>query len=251
MNEIKRFLKYVWYVIKDGVMLICLGLDIVGIIISYTTNFDIPQWVYIMILTLGFIGANYKIYIDNAPEITLNTSLLNKHAYKVRSAGNNYVNLMVNYNLYIENASNNAGIVEKINVELLGFSKCKDVFLLDKVGVKYNEFFVADEEVFTPLEFLKHKVETTFPIIIEPKGLIKKILILYIDIRGYDENDYKNTLEWMQDIEFLITLDVKNNNIEKQNRYKIKVSKEDIEQARIREKKSNEELEDFFQGLDV
>ena len=46
-------------------------------------------------------------------------------------------------------------------------------------------------------------------------------------------------------------VDVKNNNVEKRNSYKIRVSKNDIEQARIREKKSIEELEDYFNELDT
>jgi len=232
-------------------MIICLALDIVGIILVYQTELVIPNWVYIAVLIFGFIIANYKIYVENAPEITVNTSLLNKYPYKVRGAGESYVNLMVNYNLYIQNPSNNAGVVEKIDVELIGFSKCKDIFLLNKVGVKYKEFFIADEELFTPLEFMKHKIETEFPIIMEPKALIKKVLILYIDIAGNNEDDYQNTMKWMHDIEFLMTVDVKNNNVEKRNRYKIRVSKSDIEQTRIREKKNNEEFEDFFEGLDV
>lgn len=250
MNSVKRFVKYMWYIAKDIFMIVCIGLDIVGVIVECQINVEIPQWIYIIILVVGFIGANYKLYIDNAPEITLNTSLLNKYSYKVRSAGNSYVNLMVNYNLYIQNSSSNAGIVEKIDVDLLGFSKCKDKFLVDKVGVKYNEFFVADEEVFTPLEFMKHKVETKFPIILGPKELIKKILILYIDIDCTDEEDYRNTLKWMQDIEFMVTVDVKNNNVEKQNKYKIKVAKVDIENARIHEMKSNEELQKFFDRME-
>lgn len=251
MNTIKRFFKYLWYVIKDIFMIICFGLDVVGVILTYQTDIDIPSWIYIVVLVVGFIIANFKIYVDNAPEITINTSLLNKYPYKVRNAGESYVNLMVNYNLYIQNPSNNAGVVEKINVELQSFSKCKDPFLLDKVGIKYKEFFIADEEIFTPLEFMKHEKETEFPIIIEPKGLLNKVLILYIDIDGDNEEDYKNTLEWMRDIEFVMTVDVKNNNIEKQNKYKITVSKNDIEQARIREKKSNEAIKDWFDGIDV
>jgi len=246
MNSIKRFIKYMWFVVKDIFMIVCLGLDIASIIIAYQASIDIPEWIYIVVLVIGFIGANYKIYIDNAPEITLNTSLLNKYPYKVRSAGNSYVNLMVNYNLYIQNSGSNAGIVENINVELCGFSKCKDRFLLDKVGVKYKDFFVADEEVFTPLEFMKHKVETAFPIILQPKELVKKILILYIDIDGVDEEDYRNTLDWMQDIEFRILVDVKNNNVEKHNKYKIRVAKSDIENARVHEQESNKELQSFF-----
>lgn len=232
-------------------MIICFALDVVGIILVYQTEVVIPSWAYIAVLVFGFIIANYKIYMDNAPEITVNTSLLNKYPYKVRGAGNSYVNLMVNYNLYIQNPSNNAGVVEKIDVELIGFSKCKDKFLLDKVGIKYKEFFIADEELFTPLEFMKHKIETEFPIIMEPKALIKKVLILYIDIDGDNEDDYQNTMKWMHDIEFLMMVDVKNNNVEKRNSYKIRVSKNDIEQARIREKKSIEELEDYFNELDT
>lgn len=250
MNGIKRFAKYIWYIIRDVFMIICFGLDVVGMIVSYQSNINIPQWIYTVILIIGFIVANYKIFVDNAPEITVNTSLLNKYPYKVRSSGDNHVNLMVNYNFYMQNSSNNAGVIEKVEVELLGFSKCKDDFLLERVGVKFKEFFIADEEIFTPMEFMKNKVETEFPIIIEPKQLINKILILYIDIDGESEEDYQKTIEWMQDIEFQVIVDVKNNNIEKQNKYKIKVSKEDIEKARVHDVKSNEEVRAFFEERD-
>lgn len=50
-------------------MIICLGLDVVGMIVSYQSNINIPQWIYTVILIIGFIIANYKIFVDNAPEI--------------------------------------------------------------------------------------------------------------------------------------------------------------------------------------
>ena len=64
------------------------------------------------------------------------------------------------------------------------------------------------------------------------------------------EEDYQKTIEWMQDIEFQVIVDVKNNNIEKQNKYKIKVSKEDIEKTRVHDVKSNEEVRAFFEERD-
>lgn len=74
-----------------------MGLDVVGMIGLYQSNINIPQWIY----TVIFIIANYKIFVDNAPEIAVNTSLLNKYPYKVRSPGDSHVNLMINYNFYM------------------------------------------------------------------------------------------------------------------------------------------------------
>lgn len=76
---------------------------------------------------------------------------------------------------------------------------------------------------------MRKEVATEFPILLEPKKSINKILILYIKIEGINKEDYLKTIEWMNDIEFSLKLKTKNNNIEKNKTYKLIISKEDIQ----------------------
>lgn len=247
MQKMGRFLKYLWYVIKDIFMIVSLFLEILGVIITYSTSYEVPNYIYGIILVVGFIISNYRIYIDNAPDINISVSLLNKYPFKSLDCGDSHIRLMVNFNLYINNYGNNVGIIEDAIVDLIGFSDIKDEYLLDKVGVKFNKFFISDEEIFAPLEFMKNKVETEFPILLEPKKSIKKILILYIEISGTDEEDYLKTIEWMKDIEFSLKLRTKNNNVEKNKTYKIVVSKNKIDSFRKKENQSQKHIAECFE----
>lgn len=250
MQGIIRFLKYIWYVLKNAFMVVSIFIDILGILITYSTNYKIPKHMYSIILVVGFIISNYRIYIDNAPYINMSVSLLNRYPFKSQGCGESYIKLMVNFNLYINNFGNNVGIIEDAIVELIGFSDINDKYLIDKVGVKFTEYFISDEEIFPSLEFMKNKVETEFPILLEPKESINKVLILYIEISGSDKDDYLKTMEWMNDMEFSLKLRTKNNNLEKNKSYKIVVSKSEIEVFRKKEIKSNYEVNKLLEGMD-
>ena len=97
---------------------------------------------------------------------------------------------------------------------------------------------------------MKDKTETEFPILLEPKKSIKKILILYIEISGSDEEDYHKTIKWMKDIEFSLKLRTKNNNIERNITYKVLVPKNDIENFREKEFQSNKQLNECLKELE-
>lgn len=236
-------------IIKNVFLLVCLALDIIGIIIVYVSDILIPNYVYITILIIGFILANFKLYINNLPDISLNLSLLNKYPYKVKAADSSYLSIMVNYNFYICNSSENAGIIEKVDVEMVKCCNIKDEFLLNKVGVAFKEYFVSDKEIFTPLEFLKNKTETKFPIMLKPKSNINKVLILYIDIDCFDEDEYEKTIQWMNDIEFKISITTLNNNVKNIVSCKQLVSKKDIELARKEYITSNADVNKYLESL--
>lgn len=248
MNTIKRFCKYMFFVIKNTCMIICLVLDIIGMLLVFFTKISIPNNIYFIILVIGFILANYEIYKENAPEINMSTSLLNKYPYKAIDSGESYINAMVNFNLYINNFGNNVGIIESIEVNLIRFCNNKDEFLLKKVGIGFKEYFVADKELFTPLEFMKEKFESKFPIILQPKTTVNKVLILYIDIEGENQKDYNEIMVWMSDIEFLVKLKTKNNNVEKNIIYKLIVSKDELEKFRTSNVKQNKEVTEYFES---
>ncbi|KJS87686.1 MAG: hypothetical protein JM58_03175 [Peptococcaceae bacterium BICA1-8] len=158
---------------------------------------------------------------------------------------------MVNYNLFINNFGNNVGIIEDIIVELVKFSKIKDEFLLSKVNVKFTEYFVSEEEIFTPLEFMKHKTQVKYPIVLEPKKTVNKILIIYLEVSGANREDYLNTINWINDFEFKLIVSTRNNNIFKQEKYKIVLPIQEFNEYRIKHEKSNEELQAFFNTLDL
>jgi len=247
MNKI---LTYLALVLKNTILLICLGLDIIGIIVTYFSNLEIPSYVFYSLLVIGFVFANYRIYIENSPEINISVSPLRQFHFKSRACGENRIDLMINYNLFINNFGNNVGIVEDIIVELVKFSEIKDKFLLSKVNVKFSEYFIAEEEIFTPLEFMKHQKEAKYPIVLEPKKTLNKILILYLEIAGTNREDYLNTLNWLNDFEFDLLVSTRNNNIKKQEKYKIVLPIKELNDFRIQQEKSEEELKAFFDSLD-
>jgi len=178
-------------------------------------------------------------------------SPLRQYHFKAKDCGENYIDLMVNYNLFINNFGNNVGIIEDIIVELVKFSKIKDEFLLSKVNVKFTEYFVSEEEIFTPLEFMKHKTQVKYPIVLEPKKTVNKILIIYLEVSGANREDYLNTINWINDFEFKLIVSTRNNNIFKQEKYKIVLPIQEFNEYRIKHEKSNEELQAFFNTLDL
>lgn len=241
---------YLSLVFKNIFLLICIGLDIIGIIVTCFSSLEIPSYVFYSILVVGFIFANYRIYVENSPEINISISPLRQYYIKARACGENHIDLMINYNLFINNFGNNVGIVENIIVELIKFSEIKDEFLLSKVDVKFSEYFIAEEEIFTPLEFMKHQKETKYPIVLEPKKTLNKILILYIEIAGNNRKDYINTIEWLNDFEFNLLVTTRNNNIKKQEKYKIVIPIKQLNDFRIQEEKRQKELKALLTSLD-
>lgn len=242
-----KFFKYLYFILKNTALIICFVLDIVGALIVYFGNLDIPQYVFYIVLMIGFIISNYRVYIENSPEINISISRLREYPFKALHCTNTSIDLMVSYNLYINNFGNNVGIVEDIQVELVKFCNIKDKFLLDRIDVGFSKYFVSNIEIFAPLEFMKNKEAVKFPIIIEPRKTENKILILYLRVSGSDRDDYIKTFNWINDFEFKLLLTVKNNNVEKKIKYQIILSKQDVNEYRIKEEESNIELEQLFE----
>lgn len=244
-----KFLKYLFFIMKNTVLIVCFFVSLVGSLTVYLGYLNIPQYVFYIVLMIGFIISNYRVYVENSPEINVSISPLREHPFKSKSCGDHYIDLMVNYNLYINNFGNNVGIVEDIKVELVKFCKIEDEYLLDKIGVKFSEYFISNKEIFTPIEFLKHKEAVKFPIILEPRKTESKVLILYLEIYGSDRDEYLRTLDWINDFEFKLLLTVKNNNVEKLIKYQIILSKNDLADYRIKAEKDEADLEELVTSL--
>ena len=191
------------------------------------------------------------IYIQNSPEINISLSLLREYPFKSKDCGETYIDLMINYNLYINNSGNNVGVIEDIHVDLLGFSKVKDEFLLSKVGLKFYEYFIADKEIFTPLEFMKDKQKAVYPILLNPKETHKKVLILYVEISGENRQEYLETIEWLQDLKFELKVKTLNNNKIKYRKYQIVVPIDKINKFIVKTEKSDKELAEYFKSLET
>lgn len=244
-----KFLKYLLFIFKNTALIICFVLDIIGALIVYFGNFNIPQYVFFIVLIIGFIISNYRVYVENSPEINVSISPLREYPFKSKSCENNYIDLMISYNLYINNFGNNVGIVEDIKAELIKFCNIEDEFLLDKIGIHYSGYFVSNTEIFTPLEFMKDKEAVKFPLILEPRKTENKVLILYLQIYGKDRDDYIRTFNWVNDFEFKLLLTVKNNNVEKIIKYKIILSKDDLNNFRIQAEQSKVKLEELLENM--
>lgn len=246
----KRFILYLYSILKNIIFLLALVLDIIGIVITYYTDFSIPQWIYYAIFMIGFIYSNYKVYIDNAPQLNMASSLLREYPFKTKGGcTESSCSLMANYNLYINNNSNNVGIIEDIKVSFLGFCNIKDEYILKKIGISFDGYFISQEEIFSPLEFMKDKHATKFPIIIEPKQTVKSILILYVTIDEHTRQEYIDTLEWMDDFQLEIVANAKNDSIQRKIIHKISISQKQICEYIKEEERLNIELEKEFQRM--
>ncbi|KJS87687.1 MAG: hypothetical protein JM58_03180 [Peptococcaceae bacterium BICA1-8] len=61
-----KLVTYLSLIIKNSVLLICLGLDVIGMLITYYGNIELPSYLFTAILLIGFIVANYRIYLENS-----------------------------------------------------------------------------------------------------------------------------------------------------------------------------------------
>lgn len=250
MKYAKSFATYLCNIIKNVVFIICFALDILGAMVIYFGKFTLPNYTYYVVLLVGFVISNYQLYSKNAPQINISCTLLRKYPFKALHCNDTYVSLMANYNIYINNSSNSAGIIEDIKVDLNKFCNVKDKYLLDKINVSFEEYFISNKEIFTPLEFMKSKEEVNFPILIDPKSNVRKILILYIEIQENSREDFKKTLAWIDDFKFVVTVTTINNNIKKDIIYNIKLSKDKISEFIEKEKKSNEKISEYFKKME-
>lgn len=237
----RNFINYIISILKQTILIICFLLDIIGIVIFYYKNFTIPQYFYYILPLIGFFYANYHIYKENLPEINISLSKINNYPLKLNHCADDFIDFRICYNLYINNSGNNAGIIENIELKLSSFCKIKEEFILNKIEIKFDNFYILEKSnYFKPISS-RDKVK--FPIILKPKETITKSLVLELTIAGKDRNDYINTLKWINNIEFYLYADTKNNNISSKKKYTIIVDKKEIDTFRI-ESEANVEIVD-------
>lgn len=241
-----RFIRYLLLIVKNTALLVSVVISLIAAGFEYVGEFDVPNYILYLILLYGFVQANYSLYMKNAPEINISASLLHKNALKMKHREQEYISFTANYNLYINNCGNNVGIVENVKVDLIKFCKVKDKYLLNKIDVEFKEAFIADKEIYPMMDFMKEKDATKYPIIIDPKKTEKKILCISIDIAGTNREDFLETIEWIEDLEFCLQVDVKNNNLQKKLRYTIVLSKAMIAKFREDQEKSDNDLNEYL-----
>lgn len=188
--------------LKDTILIGSLIIDGIALLAIYFGEIKIPGVLLIIVLFIGIISSNYKIYIESLPKKNCNISLLRDRPFKIKNSYENGIDLMVSYNIFFDNASNTTGVVENIDVKLKNYGKSTDEFVLSKIGFIFEEYFIAEEEVFASLEFQKCKKATKMPFRVAPKDNIGKVIIIYLNIKGTDEEDYINTIKWLDEIAF-------------------------------------------------
>lgn len=246
LEDIRKVISYILDLSKNSISRVFFLLDIVGVALIIFTDLEITVTHLVFLFAIGLIVSNYKIYADNLPGLSMSTSLLNKSPFRIIHADNQSIHFNACYNLYINNDGNVTGVIENINVELVKFCNFNDEYLTNKIGVKFKGCFISDEKTFAPITYIKNQAETKYPIIINSKQIITKVLTLEICISESSEENYLKTLEWINDIEFKIITNVKYNNTDQQQVIKQFVYKKDIEQRGKEFLKNLENSDDIF-----
>lgn len=198
-----KFLNYIKLLFKNAILLLCFVLDLIGLIITYTGELNIPKYVLILILFVGILYSSFKIYESNMPEINSTITPIKDNWYRSKCIGENFSEFQLTYNMYLNNYGAAVGVIEDINVSLKKYGSDSDSFLKTLVDFSFTECVVSDEEIPPALDFLSSSKKVKYPIMIEPKKTLNKYLMLVMNVKGNERVDYLGTIDWLLSDELL------------------------------------------------
>lgn len=208
----KGFFSYLLYIFKNVFMLACLILDVGGIVVSLVGQINIPPYIYFLVLAVGFLISNYRLYKENISGVNINISPLRNYPLQSKDFSKMGIELIAFYNLYLENKGSNTSYIEDIQTILIGFCDKKGRLVKRNISVSFVTYFIAEtEEIDQSHDYIKPKEATNFPVKIEANASSRKVLVVSFKLSGQTRKEYEQLLHWADDFKILVTSFVKNN----------------------------------------
>lgn len=198
--EIQLIIKYLVLMFKNWVLGIVLFLDLVGALITYFTDLNVPKWVFFSFPFIALLITGYKIFKNSSPEITIDKPLEEEFRI-VFPYSNSYSSFEISFDTYIRNFGLQSGSLEDIKINFLGVNDIKDDFILRNMGFSFNKFMLSKEKntfSFMPIDF-KGEYSFKFPMVLPPDTIIPIYLRVNMSI-----NDSSEMMEWIKTLQFEI-----------------------------------------------
>lgn len=197
MSELKLGWKYLVLIFKNWVIWITLFISIVGVIITYFTEFKIPQWVLYSLPYLALIFSGFEIFKKSSPKISIKKPS-EKDFELYFDTVDDYSKFNFNLKTYIENYGLQSGSLEGIEVKFKGVNNVTDDFILNSMDISSGNILVTDG----PSVFSSAGGKLLgYPMILKPDTLIP--IYIYIPIKlSYFSSKADDKLKWANKFHF-------------------------------------------------
>jgi hypothetical protein len=197
-SEIDLILKYIFLLFKNSILWIVLFLDLVGALVTYFTDYNVPNWILLSFPIVAILITGYNIFKNSAPKITVDKPKEDEFNIDFPYA-NTYNTINIKFDSYIRNFGLQSGALENIKINFLGVNEIKDEFILRHMDISFNEFLLCKEKnKFMILNIdPNNKYGFTFPMVLTPDTMIPIYFMVQMSFPGGEE-----VMEWVKRINF-------------------------------------------------
>ena len=189
---------------REVSLLLFLLADVIGLILLYWKNIDIPVSVLTVIPIVGLYVASFNIYRKGSADIRISFSDISMTAFKKYSR-ESFVGIIsgnvANYGLQ-------TGILQDFNVQLISINDVDDPFVRNKIGIG-----VSISPLLPPKNFpswspgsSSHEGQT-LPLVLEPGKTVPLCVNMYLYF-SCSQPEMEEAVEWLESVSIRVTYSV-------------------------------------------
>ncbi len=207
----KNFLFFTRNLFKQSILYIILAIDLIGVIITYFSNINIPNWILYLVPVIAFYLASYKLFKDGIADIKI--TFFQETPQEFNSHGM-HENVVMSYfsllNGYISNLGPKAGLLKSLNIELLEINGIFDQFVIDQFNFSiHNTTILTGKVPFTWYNKMdKNTSMLNFPLIINPNEIIHCFFQFSIEFGYFEYDKIIENANWLKTIVFEISYQI-------------------------------------------
>lgn len=203
---LRKFRFFTIQLLKETFFLLFIFLDIVGLILLYWKDIEIPIWLFALLPIIGIYAGSFNIYRRNSADIRVQFFEIEDTQFKVSGTHSDIPqSFIASINGNIVNYGYKTGVLEEFSVGLLSINDIKDSFHLKKLNIGFSTSPLLPKKEFikwSPRGYSYERIN--LPLVLEKNKIIPCCVALEIDLLSTNLDELAKMLKWFKSIKIQI-----------------------------------------------